>query len=290
MIQSDFLSISELAARWEVSERQIIEHGLHQRLPLMFLFRGLAFTPAQLFLTGHGAATEQGEAEHLRTWIANSEALIRRNTAGLCDIYTSLDKDDVLRLRESITEAESKLAKLAETLETRETLRGKCEQFGYLRLPPRMIADLQQDGEIPFPYRAVAKDGQLMWLEPGSSGKWKERLRLSDLLIPIEAIRAIEAGQDQISDDSPSLIDQKASAVPVSRMRAQAAAILAEIARLGHDPQTLPKRISGKPWVRSEVWKALEKRADLFTTNSFKKAWEDLRASGQIAETQLDPE
>lgn len=288
MIQSDFLNISELAARWEVSERQIIEHGLHQRLPLMFLFGGLAFTPAQLFLTGHGAATEQGEAEHLRTWIAKSEALIRRNAAGLCDIYTALDNGDVLRLRESITEAEVKLAKLAEALETREVLRRNCEQFGYLRLPPRMIAELQQDGEIPFPYRALAKDGQLMWLEPGSSGKWKARLSLPDLLIPIGAIMAIEASQDKSGDDAPSSVDQKISAV--SRFKAQTAAILAEIARLGHNPQALPKRIPGKPWIKSEVWKALEKRPDIFTENSFGKAWNELRSSGQIAETQSSPE
>jgi len=290
MIQPDFLNIAELASRWKVSERQIIEHGLHQRLPLMFLFSGLAFTPGQLFLAGHGAATEQQEEERLRTWIANSEAHIRRNAAGLCDIYSSLDKDGVRRLRESITEAEGKLARLTEILEDREILRRKCEQFGYLRLPPRMIADLQQDGEIPFPYRAFAKDGQLMWLEPGNSGKWKGRLRLDEVLIPIGAIKAIEASQDKSGDDVPPSPEQSDSAVPVSRMKAQAAAILTEIIGLGLDPRALPQRISGRPWVRAEVWRALEKRTDLFTSNSFKKAWEELRASGQIAETRLGPE
>lgn len=276
MIQTDFLSVSELASRWKVSERQIVEHGLHQRIPLMFLFGGLAFAPSQSFLTGHGAAIEQREAEHLRTWIASSEAHIRRNAAGKCDEFSAMDANEVLQLRASISDAEGRLTALNEELDQRDALRKKCEVFGYLRLPPRMIAELQQDGDIQFPHRAFAKDGMLMWLEPGSSGRWTERLALEDLLIPTEVVRAIEALSNQ--NQAPELPK------PAQRQRTQEAAILSTIASLGYEPKSLPKQTPGKRWVTSEVWAVLiSDKANFSSQGVFKKAWERLRQSGDIA-------
>lgn len=65
----------------------------------------------------------------------------------------------------------------------------------------------------------------------------------------------------------------------------QEQAILKELESLGHTPAKLPKQISGKKWVKSEVKGTLLKdRLDLFSPSSFKKAWERLSKEGRIAE------
>ena len=121
-----------------------------------------------------------------------------------------------------------------------------------------------------------------MTLEPDITGAWKGRLRISDLLIPWASVKALEAAQKSIKEEA--LTTDKDATKPVSRMKAQTAAVLAEIARLGHDPKALPARSPGKSGVRAEVSKAMSERPDLFSTNSFKKAWEELRALGEIAD------
>ncbi|MBK6470368.1 MAG: hypothetical protein IPF94_06435 [Betaproteobacteria bacterium] len=70
---------------------------------------------------------------------------------------------------------------------------------------------------------------------------------------------------------------------PVSRHAAQEAAILAELARQGHDPLVLPIAAPGKPGVKALVKKTLSGSTGLFAgATVFDKAWERLRASGAI--------
>ena len=63
-------------------------------------------------------------------------------------------------------------------------------------------------------------------------------------------------------------------------------AVLTAIRELGHDPLKLPSRVHGKPWIKSKVKKMIERPGGLFVIGSttFNKAWDELRAIGEIAE------
>ncbi|MBV6823867.1 hypothetical protein [Pseudomonas sp. PD9R] len=302
MIEPTFLSVPELAERWGASSRQILEHGISRALPILFAFEGLAFDQADRWLMSHGAHDEAMELEAKTKSVASSEAHLRRNAAGNVDEFSRMDQDEVVALRQSINADHNRIRELSDRLEQRDRARLDYRFMGYMRAPPRVLWELMQNDDTPFPHLAfhpisdvqlVNIDGRTVWegrmmtLEPDITGAWKGRLRVSDLLIPWTSAKALEAAQKSFqgeADSPPSTSDHDATK-PVPRMKAQAAAILAEISRLGHDPKALPLGSPGKPGVRAQVSNVMkEQRPDLFTTSSFKRAWEDLRSSGEIAD------
>lgn len=297
MIEPTFLSVPELAERWGASSRQILEHGINRALPILFAFEGLAFDQADRWLMSHGAHDEAMELEAKTKSVESSEAHLRRNAAGNVDEFTRLSQEEVVALRQATNANQDRIRELSDLLERRDRTRLDYRFMGYMRAPPRVLWELMQNEETPFPHLAfhplsdvhlVSIDGRTVWegrmmtLEPDITGAWKGRLRISDLLIPWASVKALEAAQKSIKEEA--LTTDKDATKPVSRMKAQTAAILAEIARLGHDPKALPARSPGKSGVRAEVSKAMSERPDLFSTNSFKKAWEELRALGELAD------
>lgn len=277
MIEPQFLSIPELASRWNATERQILEHGSLFRIPVCFLFDGLAFNQAERWLMGHGAHDEELELETKKTRKADWEDHLKRNALGLTDEFTRLNDQQVLDLRKSITEYEQRIAMLNDLLDDRLLKRRGKTVFGYLRLPPRIIIDIQEQSTIPFPHLALNQAGELLTLEPGITGKWKSTLSTSDLLIPLADIKAIEVQQN--TDGNPE--DRR----QVSKAGLQELAIIKEIRDLGYDPRALPPMSSGRPWVKKDIWSRLEKRTDLFISRkTFDVAWDRLRGSGEIEE------
>lgn len=290
MIEPDFLSVSELADRWGATQRQILEHGAHLRLPILFPFSGFAFSQIDRWLMGHGATDEQRELETKKAFVLKWAKHLKRNAAGLTDEFSRMDSDEVSRLQISISQHEERIAEIKKLLEDREVQRRNREYFGYMRLPPRAIREILDDGEIPFPYLAFHPrsrlqpknadgrpyvDGEIMSLEPGVDGKWKARLRADDLLIPFAAIKRHENGEQPAEEQPPR---------HVSKSEAQDSAVLTAIADLGHDPLSLPPFKSGKPWVKVEVWEALKQKTDLFVSRkTFDTAWDRLRGNGEIA-------
>ncbi len=79
---------------------------------------------------------------------------------------------------------------------------------------------------------------------------------------------------------------QAAAPRPMQRAAAQEAAILATIRQHGYDPTSLPKNEAGKPGVKAIIRAELEGESALFPRGStvFDKAWERLRANGDIAD------
>ena len=60
--------------------------------------------------------------------------------------------------------------------------------------------------------------------------------------------------------------------------------ILKKIVQLGHDPQDLPKAEPGKAGVKNKVKKSLGKKGIWAGSTVFDKAWERLRANGEIVD------
>ena len=290
MIEPSYLSVPELADRWNQTTRQILEHALALRLPVLFPFDGLAFDQADRWLMGHGAHDEQRELEQKREWIASSERHIKRNAAGLTGEFDRMERDDVITLRRQITEAEKRIAVLADLLETRDRDRRKHEFRGYMRALPDTLWTIQQNGEIIFPWKAMHPlstvrlieldgktvwEGRLMTLEAGIYGRQQPKLTTADLLVPMVAIKAIESASTQNKEEP-------AKHVPKGQLQEQA--MLDALRKLGYTPDALPPKTPGSNWVKAQARRELSSRKDLFTTKTFDSTWERLRKSGEIAE------
>ncbi|WP_455921826.1 hypothetical protein [Pseudomonas putida] len=283
MIDPQFLSIPELATRWAATERQILEHGAHLRLPLFFLFDGLAFLQCERWLMGHGAHDEEQELERKGELAAKWRAHLKRNAAGQTDEFSQLDSQQVVDLRKTINEYELRIEALSVLLEGRASQRRSKGVFGYLRLPPRTIVDLQEQSTIPFPHLAFNQAGDLLTLEPGITGKWKSTLSTSDLLIPFADIKAIEDARETQKNGKAETLESQALPKPAPRLRTQEASILDTIRALGYEPQSLPKQKPGKNWVPSEVWAILKSDSSNFVSQGvFDKAWGRLKKNGEI--------
>lgn len=276
MIEPKFLSVPELASRWNGTERQILEHGSHLTIPIFFLFEGLAFNQTERWLTGHGAADEESELENKKILIAEWEQLLRRNAAGQTDMYSRMDRGQVTDLRSLMTEYEERIEVITRLLSDRSAQRKTKSVYGYLRLLPRSIAEIQSLGSIPFPHMAINKMGELMTLEPGISGYWKQTLGAADLLIPLADVKAKEVKNQQSAD---------AATKRVPKAVEQEQAVLEAVRALGYEPRALPRNEQGKAGAKREAWQALKTRSDLFISQGvFTKTWERLRGSGQIAD------
>ncbi|MES2048134.1 MAG: hypothetical protein V4447_07025 [Pseudomonadota bacterium] len=80
-------------------------------------------------------------------------------------------------------------------------------------------------------------------------------------------------------------INTKQSIAPKEpAMRAQERLILLWLEKNGHDAKNLPKRKNGQPTVKALVHSALTEEPVFQNKTAFKKAWERLRADGEIKE------
>ncbi|KWK91028.1 hypothetical protein WM22_20535 [Burkholderia ubonensis] len=83
----------------------------------------------------------------------------------------------------------------------------------------------------------------------------------------------------------PQLETTKAAARrPLKQQAHQEAEILRVIRELNHDPKKLPKQKPGKPGVKAAVREKLN-----FSKKVFDKAWDRLRASGDVADNEHSP-
>jgi hypothetical protein len=225
MIEPKFLSVPELAERWQQTERQILEHGLSMRLPLFFLFDGLVFDINDQWLRSAGSDYDQAlrEYDRLRDIVSTLEAMLIRNAAiRRGHVKPSeyedlpLGDDDVKRYRGEIDAYSARIGDLTNRFELREHERRKRAYYGYLRVMPGTIVDIKngKDASVRLAYLPgwpltakqidgrVVVDGAIVELEG-------ERVRTLtvDLLAYMDDVKAIEGGQthcvERASQGSP---------------------------------------------------------------------------------------
>jgi hypothetical protein len=99
-----------------------------------------------------------------------------------------------------------------------------------------------------------------------------------------EIRRELRDGPDELNGwTPPETTEAPKAASPISRARAQDAAILAEIRICNHDPLKLTKAPAGKPGVKAEIRKRLILQTDIFVSRKvFEDAWQRLRDQDDI--------
>ena len=224
MIEPDILTIGELAARWQQTPLQIVNHAQALRVPLYFPFEGLVFEVNDLWHRGTGDYEQTREIEILSACITQDESRIKRSARGdVSEWEGSLSIDDGQKLRADIDANKRKRTALIELLEQRCIERNRCECRGYLRAAPSTLWDIATTGAAPFPRKAfhphtpvhVAKlpdrnaqvwEGRMVALEPGPGCDRykKDTLTTDDLCAFMVEVKAIEAHQAAKQKTAPA--------------------------------------------------------------------------------------
>lgn len=289
------LSVGELAERWKMTPRQILDLAQQMAVPLYFQFDGLVFDLSDEWLRHGGDWLIQQEIKALEGGIAQREARIARSARGECSQWEdALDSDGRARERALINKDQKKLTELLAQLEQRETDRRRRRFRGNLRAAPKTLFDLATQGSSKFPHKAfdalspvhsssVADsatsedipiwDGRLMVLESEQSFP---DLTVDSLFSLTVEIKAIEAAHT--NPNTPT---------PVQRATAQDEAILQTIRQRGYNPLELPVAPAGRSGVKAEVRTALVGQNNLFPAKGkvFDKAWQRLRDAGDISDS-----
>lgn len=215
MLEPRFLSISELAVRWNQTERQILDHGISMRLPLYFVFDGLAFDINDQWLRGTGIdyLDVKRKYDNLQENIKILKAMLARNTAirrGQAQPSEfedlPLDLEDTKRYRSELDAKIAERDNFATRLCSREHERKKHSYYGYLRAMPGAIEGIMNKGKAysPIAYlpskpiikkqidRKVVYDGAIAALEEGNVF-----LEQKDLLVLMVEVKAIEGKQPE---------------------------------------------------------------------------------------------
>lgn len=206
MLEPTFLSVAELADRWKQTERQILEHGASLRLPLYFMFDGVAIPIGDQWHLSHGHEYQDAlrERESLEQSISLARGELARNAAILRghsepSPYENmpLSPERISALVARIEAEEAKLEAITLRLEQRERERQQSTYYGYLRALPGAIGDILQGKPVAVMYAhhpergIVAVEGRPVTLAP------------ADLLASLTEVKAIESGQTQKQRKAP---------------------------------------------------------------------------------------
>lgn len=82
--------------------------------------------------------------------------------------------------------------------------------------------------------------------------------------------------------------DSTETAKPLQRSAAQEAAILRAVKAAGYDPLHLPASPTGKPGVKAQIRKTLDKDSLFRGTTVFEKAWDRMRSRGELRNDEPD--
>ena len=224
MIEPDILTIGKLAARWQQTPLQIVNHAQTLMVPLYFPFEGLVFEVNDHWHRSTGDYEQTREIDILNASIAQGESRIKRNARGdVSEWEDRLSTDDRQKLRADIEANKCNRTALTELLEQRCIERNRCEYRGYLRAAPSTLWDIATTGAAQFPHKAFHPhspihiatlpdrsaqvwEGRMVALEPGPGCDCykKDTLTTDDLCAFMVEVKVIEAHQAAKQQTTPA--------------------------------------------------------------------------------------
>lgn len=194
------LTLPELAARWKITPRQVLEFAQQRSLPVYFYFDGLVFDFADKW---HRAGGETQDAHELEVKQERAAAILlglqRQNLhkMGLLKLSQwedALSEQAMLEQRAELDRLTESVEALKQRLAQRRQERQLRVRNGPLRAAPRTLQELATRGRARFPqfaYLSEAGDGQLVALEDGFP--LREQLGTEDAFASLRDIEAIES-------------------------------------------------------------------------------------------------
>lgn len=194
------LTLPELAARWKITPRQVLEFAQQRSLPLYFYFDGLVFDFADKWHRAGGETqdTQALEAKQERA-AAILSALQRQNLhkMGLLKLSQweeEMSEQAMLEQRAELDRLTAAVEALKQRLAQRQQERQLRVRNGPLRAAPRTLQELDTRGRARFPqfaYLPESGDGQLVALEDGFP--LRDQLGADDTFASLRDIETVES-------------------------------------------------------------------------------------------------
>ena len=151
------LTLPELAARWNLSQRQVLAHALQHALPLYFYFDGLVFDFGDKWQRAGGdaeavsqlaASEERVEAIQLSL---QRQARFRAGWLKLSPWETPFDDAEIARQQADVQRLLTEIESLTQRLAQRTEARQRSVRNGLLRVAPRTIKAMCEHDQVAFP-------------------------------------------------------------------------------------------------------------------------------------------
>ncbi|TFW17647.1 hypothetical protein [Duganella callida] len=203
------LTLAELAERWHLSAKQVLESP--HALPMYFYFDGLVFDFNDRWHRANGDAQTQQTLETSKTRLSTLEidlqrqAMHKRGLLKLTQWEEALSDEELQSQQEEADRLTQDIAHLSAQLKARADERQRRVRNGLLRAAPRTLKEIAERGQARFPQfaymphapgkpddeQAIA-DGAVVALEDGFPAR--EFLTGADLVVAMLDIRAAEDG------------------------------------------------------------------------------------------------
>lgn len=209
MVEPISLTVTELAARWQCSNRQVFERAKFLGLLLHFHFDGEAYDVIEERKRTSFDWENGQEADVLQNKVVQIDLRLGRLAKGdVSEWEQSISPDDAAALRAERNAAIARLEALAEMFRLTSELRERSIFVGDLIAAPQTIIECEQNGSAIFPTFAYHPgrqvqpllvqgalygilDGRMLRLGPRKDAR--ESLGADDLRARTADIRAIEA-------------------------------------------------------------------------------------------------
>ena len=204
------LTLNELAERWQLSPKQVLESP--HALPVYFYFDGLVFDFNDKWHRANGDASVVQTLEQHKTRLGTLEidlqrqAMHKRGLLKLTQWEAALSEEELQSQQAEADRLTEEIAFLTAQLKQRAEQRQRRVRNGLLRAAPRTLHDIAQHGQTRFPPFAymphtpnppageapAIADGAVVALEDGFP--LKQALTVADLVVAMQDVRAAEEG------------------------------------------------------------------------------------------------
>ena len=208
MFEPITLTVTELAARWNCTTRQVFEQARHLRLVLYFPFDGFAYDVLEERRRTYEEWKEKEEVTILKRRMDVSQERLRRHAAmEVSEWEDGLSDEDVKSIQSELAKHSVRLDVLQVLAAARHTERERSRYLGDLIASPDTVAACERDGFARFPEVAYhpasnftltrAGDGEYgvldgRMLRLGERRDSRDRLGADDLRVLAADIKAIE--------------------------------------------------------------------------------------------------
>lgn len=152
MIQPISLTVTELAARWQCTTRQVFERAKFMQLLLYFHFDGEAYDVLEERRRTSFDWENRQEAEHLQKTIGQIDAQLGRLARGeVSEWEQTLSHDEAAALGSDRKTSMARLEAIAEMFRFTAELRERSIFTGDLVAAPQTVTECEQKGSAPFP-------------------------------------------------------------------------------------------------------------------------------------------
>ncbi|MYN09597.1 hypothetical protein [Pseudoduganella aquatica] len=200
------LTLAELAARWNMSTRELLELSLPEPLPVYFYFDGLVFDFGDKWLRANGDVKDAQDLEAHQQHLSALDIDLQRQTLhkqGLLKLSQWEEAMSDVELQRQHAEAErlrKETTRLSTLLKERSEERQRHVRNGLLRAAPRTLHELARNGSARFPQFAFLparpdqpSDRLLVALEDGFPVQ--QLLTEADLVVAMQDVTAAEAAR-----------------------------------------------------------------------------------------------